>query len=257
MKITDNTDNGAFTALEVEQANARHDLRLGDFNHITGIYAFVHVPTLRVYIGSSVNIGKRISQHIGAAKQGDRYCFPRALRELGIESFDIELLEKCSQKELTSREQFWILFYNSASLSGFNTIKNPGDSCYGTAVADVTRLRMSASNKAVFSSPEKRRVISERMKLRWENPESRRRLMRGMKFTASLPETKKKRSERAKKLFLEDLGYRKRLSESLKKTYSCPERRKQISERQKMRYSNPEERKRASEITKRFYAKQA
>ena len=29
MKITDNTDSGAFTALEIEQANARHDRLYG------------------------------------------------------------------------------------------------------------------------------------------------------------------------------------------------------------------------------------
>jgi hypothetical protein len=29
MKITDNTDSGAFTALEIEQANARHDRENG------------------------------------------------------------------------------------------------------------------------------------------------------------------------------------------------------------------------------------
>jgi hypothetical protein len=32
---------------------------------LSGIYAIVHVPSGRVYIGSSINLAKRLAEHLG------------------------------------------------------------------------------------------------------------------------------------------------------------------------------------------------
>jgi hypothetical protein len=69
--------------------------------------------------------------------------------------------------------------------------RNQINTCFGTKMDEVTKLRISASNKLIFSSVEKRMEVSKRMSERWSNPESRKKLMEGIKRSSDLhPERK-------------------------------------------------------------------
>jgi len=114
---------------------------------VSGVYAAVHRDTLRLYIGSSVNIGERRLAHIKDARRGKRQCFHRAIREFGADAFDFELIEWCPRNVLREREEFWIRFYNSASINGFNTYAKTAFLPDGFTISDATRARISAQVK--------------------------------------------------------------------------------------------------------------
>ena len=115
-----------------------------NLERVCGVYAAIHRDTLRCYVGSSFNIGSRRRDHIRSAKNG-RQCFARALREYGSDAFDLELIEKCDKDTLRDREEFWINFYDSVSVNGFNTFKKTAWPNPDYKISEATRARISAA----------------------------------------------------------------------------------------------------------------
>ena len=84
---------------------------------MTGVYKITNEVNNKVYIGQSVNIATRWSEHLRRPfnqndKNYDSY-FYRSIRKYGIENFTFVILEQCSQKNLNDREQYWINFYQA------------------------------------------------------------------------------------------------------------------------------------------------
>ena len=82
-----------------------------------GIYIIKNNQNDLVYIGQSVDIPIRWNAHKYAAAHYDNPLYKqdihKAMNELGIENFYIEVLEECNYEELSEREIFWIKEYNS------------------------------------------------------------------------------------------------------------------------------------------------
>jgi group I intron endonuclease len=120
-----------------------------NLNRVCGIYCAIHRDSLMCYVGSSMNIGRRIRTHISQSK-GDRLgSFHRAIRNFGANAFDVELIEKCPKEKLYERELFWIIFYKSASAKGFNTVAIPGYNS-GHKATPVTLERQSIAAKKLW-----------------------------------------------------------------------------------------------------------
>ena len=135
------------------------DVNLPNYRHVCGIYCFIHLDSGMCYIGQSVKVLGRIRNHIATAGKKP-WFFSKKLAEIGIEGFDIELIEECSQEDLVERESFWILFYNSASINGFNTIKNPTKSPFGFQHTELHSQRTIAALTGHLVSEETRKRIS-------------------------------------------------------------------------------------------------
>jgi len=52
---------------------------------LSGIYAIVHVPSGRVYIGSSINLARRLAEHLGYGNTNGR--LQNSLAKHGLEIF--------------------------------------------------------------------------------------------------------------------------------------------------------------------------
>lgn len=79
-------------------------------NKIIGVYQIVHKSANMVYIGQSIDIFRRMSQHYGQLRRGTHRC-PRlqnAYTKYGLEDFTWFILEECSLDKMTNREQFWL-----------------------------------------------------------------------------------------------------------------------------------------------------
>ena len=92
-----------------------------------GIYKIVNNINGKVYIGQSVNIKSRWSEHKSHAFSPERhsYNYPiyRAIRKYGLKNFSFEIIELCDKTILNEREQFWIKYYNSIDRNyGYNLI---------------------------------------------------------------------------------------------------------------------------------------
>lgn len=82
----------------------------------TGIYKVTNLQTKEIYIGKSTSIADRWKNHIksacGLSGVADSQ-FQRALKKYGIENFSWELLEETTKENLTEREKYWIMFYDT------------------------------------------------------------------------------------------------------------------------------------------------
>lgn len=79
----------------------------------SGIYQILCVPTGKVYIGSSVNIRRRWTQHREMldrryVKSHENTYLQHAWDKYGAEAFEFLVLEYCAPDQLIAREQYWI-----------------------------------------------------------------------------------------------------------------------------------------------------
>lgn len=92
-------------------------------NSVTGIYKITNQITGECYIGQSVDLAKRWSDH---AKCGLGIDTPpgnklyKAMQEYGIWNFTWELLEECPRSQLDEKELFYISLYDSVNW-GYNS----------------------------------------------------------------------------------------------------------------------------------------
>ena len=114
-----------------------------------GIYKITCIPTQKVYIGQSINVKKRIAAHrsdLKANRHVNDYL-QNVVNKYGIENFKfqaIEFPEDTSPENLTTREQYWIDFFDSMNPErGFN-LREAG---IGTNPTEETRKKMSEAAK--------------------------------------------------------------------------------------------------------------
>jgi len=93
-------------------------------NTISGIYKIACRTNGKLYVGSSVNVGRRWYEHKSMLKNGSHHSpyLQHSWDKYGEEDFDFNFLEKVVDKEkLIDREQFWIDKTQSANKKkGFN-----------------------------------------------------------------------------------------------------------------------------------------
>lgn len=93
-----------------------------------GIYKYENKLNGKVYIGQSINIETRYTQHLYdsnnlATRNGTGVDF--AIKRYGIENFDFQIIEECPAEKLDEREVYWIAYYDSYH-NGYN--RTPGGS---------------------------------------------------------------------------------------------------------------------------------
>lgn len=99
--------------------------RLFQSNKPSGIYKITSLIDNKIYIGQSVNVPNRFSEHIkrglGAEPATKNRLYPAMMRQ-GVENFTFELLEEIPREKLDERENYWIQFFHSAEI-GLNSNK--------------------------------------------------------------------------------------------------------------------------------------
>lgn len=74
---------------------------------ISGIYKIFNKSSHNFYIGSTINISKRIREHKNAMKRGEHHShiLQRAFNKYGIDEFEFKTLIICNKKDLLMYEQ--------------------------------------------------------------------------------------------------------------------------------------------------------
>ena len=83
-------------------------MKYGIPTNTSGVYMITCKATNKSYIGSSVNISARFSNHF--YRDSRRYThreFYQDVVKYGIEGFDWKVLEECPRDTLIGREQYW------------------------------------------------------------------------------------------------------------------------------------------------------
>lgn len=97
---------------------------LGTSDEVIGIYKITNIKTKECYIGQSVNIAKRWSEHVKCGLGIDtpqNNKLYKAMQDYGIWNFSFELLEKCESSLLNEKEKYYIDLYQSKDF-GYNSI---------------------------------------------------------------------------------------------------------------------------------------
>lgn len=85
---------------------------------VSGIYKITCIENNKTYIGKSVDVANRWSEHIkssleiGTIAKNQLYTL---MKEKGAENFTFELLEEVDKNKLLERESYWIKFYETDS----------------------------------------------------------------------------------------------------------------------------------------------
>lgn len=82
-----------------------------------GIYKITNKINNHCYIGQSTHIERRWRTHkeeMNSPKSRSTHNYPLycAFRKYGIENFDFQVIEECSQENLNEHENYWIHYYN-------------------------------------------------------------------------------------------------------------------------------------------------
>ena len=83
----------------------------------SGIYKITCLHNSKIYIGQSVNVPNRFSEHIKrglGAEPVTRNRLYSEMKKWGVENFIFELLEEVPRDKLDERERFWIEYFHSA-----------------------------------------------------------------------------------------------------------------------------------------------
>lgn len=133
-----------------------------------GIYKITNTVNNKCYIGQSINLNKRIKQHLKLWNNTKikKYLYS-AISKYGIENFQIEILEvfKLEINEelkilLDKYEIYYISKYNSFGKNGYNETKG-GENTLGVFHTDRVRKKISESLKNYYKSEEGIRLLDK------------------------------------------------------------------------------------------------
>lgn len=102
-----------------------------------GIYSICCLNTGKLYVGSSVNISKRVKQHSSELARGihKNIYLQRAWNKYGGNSFRFNLIDLVnSAPDLEDKESFWIKYFDSTNnKKGYNLLNAPANiATYGS-----------------------------------------------------------------------------------------------------------------------------
>lgn len=93
---------------------------------VCGIYKITDQLTKEAYIGQSVDVHTRFTDHVkcgvGAIPVSSSNLLYAAMRRDGIENFSFELLESCEKEKLNEKERYYISLYQTDTC-GLNITK--------------------------------------------------------------------------------------------------------------------------------------
>lgn len=89
------------------------------------IYMIYNKINNKKYIGQTTRtIEKRYKEHLREVDYNRlNLSLYRAMRKYGVENFDVKEIEECPNEELDEREIYWIDYYNTYGLDGYNETK--------------------------------------------------------------------------------------------------------------------------------------
>lgn len=118
-----------------------------------GIYCITNLVNNKKYIGSSIDISRRINRHKNRLNNNchANIYLQNSWNKHGEQSFKFEVIEECSKDNLINRENYWITYYNCLDTEyGYNR-REAGPR--GTFTLEV-RKHLSKMQRGRKQSPE-------------------------------------------------------------------------------------------------------
>ncbi len=147
-----------------------------------------HVATGRRYVGKSINVRRRILDHLKlSGPRVSKSYLRRAIAKYGRDAFRCVVLEDCiDEATALAREVLWIAELGTRFPSGFN-MTDGGEGVSGAIPSSETRAKISAGNKGKTFSAETRAKIGAASRRRKHTDEAKAKMSasrKGRKHTA-------------------------------------------------------------------------
>lgn len=126
----------------------------------SGIYEILNTVNGHRYIGSAVNLTKRLNNHKSMLSRGEHTnkYLQNAYNKYGIDNFKFTILLYCEKEELIKNEQYYIDKFDFEEL--YN-IRKKAESNLGIIVSEDTRKRLSVVGKNRKHTEETKQRISK------------------------------------------------------------------------------------------------
>jgi group I intron endonuclease len=148
--------------------------------HGAGVYAIVHVPTSRAYVGGTVNLIQRGRGHERHLLRGDHRnsLLQAAWTQDGPSAFEFVVLELVNDKaDLLAREQYHIdrlaAYFKSG---GFNLVPLAGTQ-KGLIHSEESKAHFAETHRGMKASSEARALMAHHNRELWRQPEYRARML--------------------------------------------------------------------------------
>lgn len=97
-----------------------------------GIYLITNTITNKVYIGQSIQIERRWSEHKARAFNNNANCYDnplyRSIRKYGVDAFVLSIICECEPEQLNELEAYYITKFDCVSPKGYN-VQQPEQIC--------------------------------------------------------------------------------------------------------------------------------
>lgn len=91
-----------------------------------GIYKIENLLNHKIYIGQSIRIERRWTEHCNKNK---KTVISQAIQKYGKQNFAFQVIEECKPEQLNELEEYYIKKYNSIVPNGYNVVDiNDGES---------------------------------------------------------------------------------------------------------------------------------
>lgn len=212
---------------------------MSNLKRVCGIYKISNVQNGHFYIGSSSNIGKRITQHLTDLRKNKHHSpyLQRAWNKYKEDNFEFSLVEECDSSDLLVREQYYL----DTLLPSYNVSMDAISPMKGRTHSPKTLEKIRIKLHSMFTKDQ----LSERARHanRYAQlPEARENSRKSVKKSFT-PERLSKMKKIQSDLWKDD-KHRAMMSESHK--HYTDEIRKKLSDAQKNLWSNPDNKKRFS-----------
>lgn len=119
---------------------------------ISGIYKISNLQNGKVYIGQSVDINARWSNHRSELKRNKHgnLFLQRSWNKYGEQSFEFSIIERDSQENLNERETYWCNFFKETL--GKDKVYNLGHTGIKSTMSENQRHLISNSKKEFYKN---------------------------------------------------------------------------------------------------------
>ena len=166
-----------------------------------GIYKITNTLTNGVYVGKSVFLERRFSEHMKSLSRGkhENPLLQNTYNKHGPEVFTFEVIEYTSLETIDAREIYWIKYYRENGYEVYNVADGGTGGNTWACLSEERKAEIRAKGKRPIPQ-EARKRAADANRARWQDPEYRSSMSAKRRGRVCPPQERLIRSKIARKI---------------------------------------------------------